>query len=119
MDYNLLRSWLGLPPGAWPPDHYTILDFPPGTYEPAAVEPCVMLKMDRLRQHQLRHPELVSEGMNRLAQALITLTDPLSRKTYDSELGFVVPVVPPQALPQKPTIPSRAVPLINPERFRG
>ena len=88
MDFNLLRSWLGLPPGPWPPDHYTLLGFPPGSCDPAAVEPRVMRKMDLLRQNQLLHPELVTEGMNRLAQALITLTDPIGKAAYDSELGF-------------------------------
>ena len=31
-------------------------------------------RMERLRGYQLLHPELVTEGMNRLAQALICLT---------------------------------------------
>jgi hypothetical protein len=45
--------------------------------------------MDRLRPHQLLHPELVTEGMNRLAQALICLTDPVARAVYDAELDLV------------------------------
>jgi hypothetical protein len=44
--------------------------------------------MDRLRPHQLLHPELATEGMNRLAQALICLTDPVARTAYDAELGL-------------------------------
>jgi hypothetical protein len=116
VDYNLLRSWLGLPPGPWPPDHYTILGFPLGLCDPAAVEPRVMEKMDRLRHHQLLHPELVTEGMNRLAQALITLTDSIGRTAYDSELG-----IKPQATAQPPSrwvavfklpSPGRPVPVI-------
>jgi hypothetical protein len=54
-----------------------------------------MQKMDRLRHHQLLHPELVTSGMNRLAQALITLTDPSERGVYDAELGLEPRVVAP------------------------
>lgn len=99
MDYTLLRSWLGLPPGPWPPDHYTLLGLPPGVGDPAAVESRVMERMDLLRRNQLLHPELVTEGMNRLAQALITLTDPVGKAAYDAEIGI------PVAAPPKPAIP--------------
>jgi hypothetical protein len=44
--------------------------------------------MDRLRTHQLLYPELVTEGMNRLAQALICLTEPADRAAYNAELGL-------------------------------
>lgn len=76
MDYALLRSWLGLPDGPWPPDHHTLLGLGAGPCDPAAVEALALARMDRLRPHQLLHPELVTEGMNRLAQALIGLTEP-------------------------------------------
>lgn len=88
MDHSLLRLWLGLPPGPWPPDHYTLLGLAPGRGDPAAIEPLVLSRMDRLRPHQLLHPELVTEGMNRLAQALICLTDPVARAAHDAELGL-------------------------------
>jgi hypothetical protein len=103
VDYNLLRSWLGLPPGPWPPDHYAILGFPPGGGEASAVEPRVMERMELLRRHQLIHPELVTEGMNRLAQALITLTDPVGKAAYDTELG--VPTSAPPEVPRPPAPP--------------
>jgi hypothetical protein len=74
MDAGLLRSWLGLLPGPWPPDDREILGLADGPADPAAVELRALEQMDRLRPHQLRHPELVTEGMNRLAQAMIALT---------------------------------------------
>ncbi|HEY2908694.1 MAG TPA: hypothetical protein VGI99_00520 [Gemmataceae bacterium] len=129
MDYNLLRTWLGLPPGAWPPDHYVLLGFSPGQVEPAAIEPRVLRQMDRLRQNQLLHPELVTEGMNRLAQALITLTDPIGKAAYDEELGFAAEptarLLKPQfAKPIEPLTPARrpaplvvAPPVIDDEPF--
>jgi hypothetical protein len=75
MDYGQLRKWLGLPPGPWPPDDRELLGLPPGPLDAAAVELRALEQMDRLRPHQLRHPELITEGMNRLAQAMIALSD--------------------------------------------
>jgi len=86
VDYALLRSWLGLPSGEWPPNHYALLGLEVGQCDPAEVEAIVLVRMDRLRMHQLLHPELVTEGMNRLAQALICLTDPVARAAHDAEL---------------------------------
>ena len=100
VNYSLLRSWLGLAPGPWPPDHYALLGLAPGPCDPAAVENVVLARMDLLRPHQLLHPELVTEGMNRLAQALICLTDPAARAAYDAELGLPRLLVPPES--QKP-----------------
>lgn len=114
MDYHLLRSWLGLPPGAWPPDHYTLLGFGAGVADAEAIEPRVLRQMDLLRQHQLRHPELVTEGMNRLAQALITLTDPAGKTAYDAELGLAAStkLPSPKFTRAVEPPPSRSAPLI-------
>lgn len=92
LDHDLLRSWLGLPSGPWPPDHYALLGFTPGPCDPVALETRVLDRMNRLRTHQLRHPELVTEGMNRLAQALICLSDPAAKAAYDVELGVAAPL---------------------------
>jgi hypothetical protein len=108
VDDSLLRSWLALPAGPWPPDHYTLLGLAPGRADPAAVEPRVMERMDRLRTHQLLHPDLVTEGMNRLAQALITLTDPVEKAAYDAEIGAAVAAA--VAAPGK-VAPAPAVPV--------
>jgi hypothetical protein len=88
VDHSLLRSWLGLPPGPWPPDHYALLGLATGAVDPVGVERTVLERMGRLRSHQLLHPELVTEGMNRLAQALVCLTDPIAKPAYDAELGL-------------------------------
>jgi hypothetical protein len=106
VDHSLLRSWLGLPPGPWPPDHYTLLGLPPAPCDAAAVEARVLERMDLLRRHQLRHPELVTEGMNRLAQALITLTDPAGKLADDAERGAVPAAdASPAATPATPAPP--------------
>lgn len=74
MDTNLLCSWLGLPPGPWPPDDRALLGLKPDGIDPAEVERRALQLMSKLRSHQLVHPELVTEGMNRLAQAMLAVT---------------------------------------------
>ena len=88
MDHDRLRSWLALPPGAWPPDHYALIGLPRGTGDLADIEDRVLARMELLRPHQLLHPDAVTEGMNRLAQALVCLTDPVARAAYDRGLGI-------------------------------
>lgn len=75
MDVNLLRSWVGLAPGPWPPADRELLGLQTdGPVEPAAVEAAALDRMARLRTHQLVHPDLVTEGMNRVAQAMMAVT---------------------------------------------
>ena len=88
MDHDRLRSWLALPPGAWPPDHYALIGLPRGTGDLADIEDRVLARMELLRPHQLLHPDAVTEGMNRLAQALVCLTDSVARAAYDRGLGI-------------------------------
>lgn len=73
MDTALLLQWLGLPPGPWPPEDRALLGLPPAPASVSATdaEQQALARMEKLRPHQLKHPELVTEGMNRLAQALI------------------------------------------------
>ena len=99
VDYNLLRSWLGLPAGPWPPDHHTLLGLAAGRVDVVAAERRVMERMDWLRRHQLLHPDLVTEGMNKLAQALITLTDPVGTGADARESELPPPFTPVRAAP--------------------
>ena len=86
MSHQLICSCLQLSPDHWPPDHYTLLGLDPQEVEPARIEHCVQERMERLRRYQLTHAEQVTEGMNRLAQALVCLTDPVARAAYDAKL---------------------------------
>ena len=72
MDVALLQLWLNLPAGPWPPEPALLLGRP-GSH--AEAEAAAMARMEILRSHQLMHPELVTEGMNRLAQALLQYGD--------------------------------------------
>lgn len=81
-DYRLLRQWLQLEPeGPWPPPAGELLGLPPKTspaasvpLEPGEIEARVLQRLNWLRPYQLKYPELVTEGMNRLAQAFLELT---------------------------------------------
>ena len=75
MNAPLLCQWLGLPSAAWPPDPYTLLGLKPGEADAVALEQRVHERMAKLRCFQISHPEEATEGMNRLAQAYITLSE--------------------------------------------
>src|SRR5437016_1824342 len=79
MHHELIGSWLQLPQGSWPPDHYTLLGLSPGETDVARIEHQVNERMELVRRYQLIHPEPASEAMNRLAKALICLTDPVAK----------------------------------------
>src|SRR5204863_6022003 len=83
MSTELICSALGVRPDQWPPDLYALLGLPPGEVDLAAVEGRVLDRMERLRRYQLAHPDAVTDAMNRLAQALVCLTDPAAKAAYD------------------------------------
>jgi hypothetical protein len=75
MKTELLREWLNLPPGPWPPGDRELLGFADGeAVESNLVEIRALERMELLRPRQLIEPDLVTEGMNRLAQAMIALS---------------------------------------------
>jgi hypothetical protein len=120
MDHDLICSWLGLPPGTWPPNHYRLLGLEPGEANAELIEERVHERLDTVRCYQMMHPEQATEAMNRLAQAFVCLTEPSSKKTYDTQLGIravemPVPPVPPPVAPA-PTPPQPKAPdwLSNP-----
>jgi len=80
MNQTLLCEWLGLADKSWPPDHFLLLGIPPGEADMTRIEHLVHDRMAKLRCYQLSHPEEATEGMNRIAQAFICLTDGLMKK---------------------------------------
>lgn len=94
MDHDLICSWLGLPPGGWPPDHYRLLGLDPGEANAELIEQRVHQRLDTVRRYQMMHPEQATEAMNRLAQAFVCLTESASKKVYDTQLGLAVPAAP-------------------------
>lgn len=101
MNTALLLQWLDLPPGPWPPDDRTLLGLPPGKIDPAAAELRALALMEKLRPHQLVNPDLVTEGMNRLAQALIAATAAPAAPFFPEV--SLEPDPPPKPVRQKPS----------------
>jgi hypothetical protein len=118
MSHELIYTWLNLPPGSWPPDHYTLLGLEPGAEDVARIEEHVQQRLEKVRHYQLTHPDQATEAMNRLAQALICLTDPSAKKAYDLLLfgkhpeaapaPAAVGAVPPAASPAPTPPPARS-----------
>src|SRR5437870_4426300 len=77
MNTKVLCTWLGLPD--WPPDHYALLGLKPGDNDAARLEQTVHERMARLRCYQISYPEEATEGMNRLAQAFICVSEALAK----------------------------------------
>jgi hypothetical protein len=84
--HDLVAKWLGLAPGAWPPDHYALLGLHPGEADPRRIEESVHQRLLRLRPYQLNHPEQVTEAMNRLARAYSCLTNAEAKRRYDANM---------------------------------
>jgi hypothetical protein len=95
MNQNILCTWLGLKDESWPPDPYALLGVDPAETNLGLVEQCVHDRLARLRCYQNSHPEEATEGMNRLAQAFIQVTEALSRaKTKKAAVTVAVAQLP-------------------------
>jgi hypothetical protein len=80
MKPELLCTWLGLDKTTWPPEPRTLLGLARDEHDLAVVEKRVHDCMNKLRTYQLSYPEEATEGMNRLAEAFITLTEACSKE---------------------------------------
>ena len=96
MNKEMLCTWLGLPKAVWPPDAWALLGLPQGDHDLPTIEKCVQERMAKLRCYQLSFPEEATEGMNRLAEAFVTLTEAASKQAP-------APIAP---APQEPTAPA-------------
>src|SRR4051812_6730532 len=86
MTHELICTWLGLPAGVWPPDHYCLLGLTPGEDDVALIEQRVQQCLAAVRGYQMMHPEQATEAMNRLAQAFVCLTEAEAKRQYDANL---------------------------------
>jgi hypothetical protein len=97
----LLCTWLGLPKNAWPPDAWTLLGVPREVCDQSVIEKRVQQCMCTLRNYQLSYPEEATEGMNRLAEAFITLTETCTKsKSAAPVVAAPVVAAPVVAAPQ-------------------
>ena len=79
MSQELICAWLGLPTDVWPPDHYSLLGLKPGEDNSELIEESVHQRLDMVRRYQMTNPEPATEAMNRIAQAFVCLTEPVSK----------------------------------------
>src|SRR5216683_7697590 len=86
MNHQQICTWLGIADASWPPDHYRLLGLEAGEPNIERIEEQVHRRLEAVRRYQLTNPELVTEAMNRLAQAFVCLTDPAAKRAYDLEL---------------------------------
>lgn len=80
MNQEILCTWLDVPKSAWPPDPWALLGLSRGEHDMPTLEERVHARMTKLRHYQLSYPEEATEGMNRLAEAFITLTQTCVQK---------------------------------------
>jgi hypothetical protein len=97
MNQQLIHDWLGLPAVNGPVTYYTLLGLPPGESDLPRIEQRVHERLEKVRCYQLSHPDEATEAMNRLAQALVVLTNAESKKAYDAGLRTLAPPVPVRA----------------------
>jgi hypothetical protein len=102
MDHELIGSWLQIALTDWPPDHYTLLGLTTGESDTVRIEEQVYQRMEVVRRYQLTHAEPATEAMNRLAQALVCLTDPAAKRAYDASLATPEQVTAPAPQPSAP-----------------
>jgi hypothetical protein len=95
MNRDLICNWLGLADKRWPPDPYALLGLSPAECDPPKLELRVQDRMKKLRCYQLSHPEEATEGMNRVAQAFISLVE-------KHGAAAVAPAPPPPATSTEP-----------------
>jgi hypothetical protein len=116
MDTALLRTWLGLPAGPWPPPDRELLGLPAGPLDPAAVEAAALDRMARLRTHQLVHPDLVTEGMNRVARAMLAVgtAAPARRPVSPPPVLDAVPVADDPPVAKVAPVPALTRPAADP-----
>jgi hypothetical protein len=94
MNQEMLCTWLGLPKTGWPPDACTLLGLPAGSHDLPTIEQRVQERMAKLRCYQISYPEEATEGMNRLAEAFLTLTE-LNGKAPAPDVPAKLPPPPP------------------------
>src|SRR5262245_49002754 len=67
--------------------YYQLLRIPPDEQGPCVIEEAALGCTSRLRAYQLMGEAECALWLNKIAQALITLLDPVRRREYDRGLG--------------------------------
>lgn len=85
--FDPYTDWLGVPPGARPPDYYALLGAPRFTADMAALSRAADQRMAHVRSFQTGPRALYTQPLlNELAAARFCLTNPATKAAYDAQL---------------------------------
>jgi hypothetical protein len=106
--------WLGIPPGARPPDHYTLLGIPRFCDDSDITEKAARTQFAKLDKYGI-HPDPQKRDachrlMNEVAKARVVLASPDRKASYDSQLAAKLGVKPPKAAVAVSTEPTEEAP---------
>ena len=91
MSDDYYMQWLGIGPGARPPDHYVLLSLPRFVASIRAMEAAAAAQLAKLDPYSLQPDRdkaaIATDIMNEVAAARATLTDAKQRAVYDLELA--------------------------------
>jgi hypothetical protein len=82
----LAQVCASVPDGQQPFTHYQILGISPDEQDPRAIEEAALGRAGQVRAYQLTSETECTRRLNEIAQALITLLDPVRRREYDRGL---------------------------------
>jgi hypothetical protein len=90
-----------------PRTYYQVLDISPDEHDPRVIEEAALGRSGQVRAYQLTRESECTLRLNEIAQALITLLDPVRRREYDRGLGKL----PRPAAPERRPPPRRTATL--------
>ena len=87
-DIDVYKAWLGIPEGDRPPDHYTLLRLVMFEDDPDKVRNNYRKLNGHIRKFATgQYLKQSQDLLNELAKAMLSLTDPDSKREYDASLG--------------------------------
>ena len=105
--FNPYREWLGLDATATPPNHYELLELPPGESDLTKISAAADRAMARVRRVRPgAHAGEWGRLLDRIEAVKVCLLDPAAKAAYDQELGdggaaTDVPSLPPEDAPPR------------------
>jgi hypothetical protein len=87
-DIDVYKAWLGIPEGDRPPDHYTLLRLVMFEDDPDKVRNNYRKLNGHVRKFATgQYLKQSQDLLNEIAKAMLSLTDPDSKREYDASLG--------------------------------
>jgi hypothetical protein len=84
--FDPYSRWFNIPVARWPLTHYQLLGVSEAEQNARVIEDAAMARSARVRAFQLRYPDEATRVLNEIAQAMVTLLDPVHRDEYDAGL---------------------------------